>query len=64
MYGGTKQTSNDLVVVCEMAIGDGNSSGTLNGINQSISSVSHGNMVNPNITRAKDGNSITITLSP
>lgn len=65
MYGGTKQTSNNhLVVVCEMAIGDGNSSGTLNGINQSISAVSHGNMVNPNMARAKDGNSITITLSP
>lgn len=47
-----------------MAIRDGNSSGTLNGIYQSIFAISHGNMVNPNIAATKDGNAITITLSP
>lgn len=53
-----------LIVVCEMAVGDGNSSGSHDGINESITTISHGNMVNPNIAGAKDGNAITITISP
>ena len=51
-------------MVCEMAIRDGNSSGSLNGIYQTILAFFHGNMVNPNIAGAKDGDSIAITPGP
>lgn len=47
-----------------MAVGDGNSSGSHNGINEPISAVAHGNMVNPNFTGAIDWNPITVALCP
>lgn len=47
-----------------MAVGNGNSSGSHDGINKAILAVPHGNMVNPNVARTIDGNAITITLSP
>ena len=47
-----------------MAVGDGNGSGSHDGINKSIIAISHGNMIDPDIARTKDGNAISITLSP
>ncbi len=47
-----------------MAVGDGNGSWSHDGINEAILAVGHGNMVNPDVGWAKDGDTITITLGP
>lgn len=44
----------------EMAIGYGDSSRSLNSINQSIHTIRHGNMIDPNVGGSEDGNPIAV----
>lgn len=45
-----------------MTIGDGDCSGTHDGVDKTILTIGHGNMVDPNISRPKDGDAIAIAL--
>jgi len=47
-----------------MAIGNGNCSGSHNCIYESIGAARHGNVIDPDIGGAEDGNSISITVGP
>lgn len=58
---GTKQQA--IIVTCEVAVGNGNSSGTHDSINEPIHAVVHRNMVDPNVGRTEDGDTITVTTS-
>ena len=59
---GTEQ--HRLVVVGEMAVGNRNGGGSHDYIDKSIVAVSHRDMIHPDVARTKDGNAISITLSP
>ena len=51
----------NLIVFGEMVVGDGDGGGSLDGIDQSILTMGHGIMVNPNVGWTINGDSITIT---
>lgn len=51
-------------MVSEMAVGDGDASGPLDNIDQTISTSRHGNVINPDIGRTEDGDAISVALSP
>lgn len=53
-----------LVVVSEVVVGNSNSSGPHNSIHKPISATRQRVMINPNVTRAKDGDPIAISKSP
>lgn len=53
-----------LIVVGEVVIRNGNGSGAHNSINKAISAIREGIVVNPNVTRPKDGNGIAISHGP
>lgn len=48
----------------EVRIGNGDGSGTHNGVDKAIAAVRHGNVVDPDMRRAEDGNTIAIALRP
>jgi len=52
-----------LVMIGEVAIRDCEPGRSLNYINEAIIASSHGDVINPNILRSEDGNSIPITSS-
>lgn len=47
-------------MISEMAVGDGDGGGALDGIDHPISTLGHGDMINPDILRPKDGYPIPI----
>lgn len=53
-----------LVVVGEVVVGNSNSSGPHNSIHKPISAIRQRVMINPNMTRAKDGDPISISKGP
>lgn len=48
----------------KVAIGDGDGSGSHNGIDETVMTSGHGNMVNPNIGGTEDGNAVAIAHCP
>lgn len=53
-----------LIVVSEMTIGYSYGSRSHNSINETILTIGHGHMVNPNIGGAEDGNAVAVAHSP
>lgn len=49
-----------LVVIGEVAVGDGDSGGAKDDINQSITASLHGDMIDPNILRSEDGDPVAV----
>lgn len=53
-----------LIMVGEVTIGYRDGSGPHDGINETIMTPGHGNMVNPNVGGTEDGNAVTIAHGP
>lgn len=49
-----------LIMISEMAVGDGDAGWSHDSINDTIWAIWHGNMINPNIGCTEDGNPIAI----
>lgn len=48
----------------EMAVGNGDGGGSHDGVDKTIFSVGHGNMVDPNVGGTKDGDTIAVAHGP
>lgn len=53
-----------LIVMGEVIVGDGDGSGTHDGVYQTIGAIGQGAMIYPDVTGPKDRDSITIGNSP
>lgn len=53
-----------LIMLSEMAVGDGDTSWSLNSINEPIRAIGHRNVVDPKVGRAEDGNPIPVASGP
>jgi len=62
--GITVSQKHNLVMVGHVIVGDGDGSGSMNGINEPILAVGQRAMIHPNMLRVKDGHSIAVGFRP
>lgn len=60
----TVPQKHNLVMMGHVIVGDGDGRGSMNGINETITTIRQRAMINPNMLRIKDGHTITVRLSP
>lgn len=64
MQGNRMSNDTNLVVMSEIVIGDGNGCRPHNRINQPIRTIRQRSMINPNMTRSKNRNRVTVRHRP
>jgi len=62
--GITVSQKHNLVMVGHVVVGDGDGSGSMNGINQPITTIRQRAMIDPNMLRVEDRHSIAVRLRP
>jgi len=56
----TVSQKHNLVMMGHVIVGDGDGRGSMNGINETITTIRQRAMINPNMLRIKDGHTITV----